>query len=266
MKRAISILACALFAAALAGAAEPEGFGDLRWGDQAPKRWKLTKNGESQICSRPSRGATFGSAPLERVEYEFVSDRLVGVALFVKDHAGFLAAKKEIEASFGTTGLLAPASPASESYHWDGKVVYADIYFLCEGVSPVIILSWAPDSGMPGAPVTPVKERKLQDQLRLCAQLATALDKTIVAWEKRAEAYAASGRIPGGVCESRTERVQEEDIQKITQDERTALSKSQVAISERVRLQKEMDRLQAELDALRAKRLAATQSTPPPIS
>lgn len=256
MNRSIWGIALAVLAAVSSAAAEPVGFGDLKWGDPLPKGWKLTTSCESQVHPEKARGASFGNARLERVEYEFSQGRFVGAALFVKERSGYLALKKELESQYKAPGLEVPIYPAAESCHWEGEETGADLYYVGEGISPVLFLSWIPASGVPGGPVETLAERRLQDRLRLCAQVAEVLDKSIKAGEERSsdldgDLNAVSGRLPGG-CGGKGDF--SADRETLQQEKRAAQTSSQTAVTERARLQKESDRLTAELEALRARR------------
>ena len=269
MKHAIWMVALAILATITLGAAEPEGYGDLRWGAPPPKGWKLAQSGESQIRTEPAMGSSFGATRLESLQYEFAGGRLVGIALFAKDHAGFLALKRELEALYGAPGLSLPVTPAPESCHWEGKATGADLYYLGEGIPSVLFLSWVSVPPVSGAPTVPFAERRLRDRLRLCALLAQALDKAISAGQAQASQFdadlkAASLQLPGD-CGGKTDI--HTDRQQLEQEVRASVAKSQTAASQRDQLQKEIDRLQSELEARRTARVTARQpssAAPPP--
>jgi len=268
MRRTIWGIAAAVLVAGSVAAAEPEGFGDLKWGDPAPQGWKFTPSGESQIHTERARANSLGAARLERAQYEFSGGHLVGAALYAKERSGYLALKKDLEAAYGNPGVSLPIHPAPESCHWEGKTTAADLYYLGEGISCILFLSWLPGSEAPGLPAVSLAERRLRDRLRLCNHLAEALDKSVAAGESQASALGAdldavSGRPVGG-CGGKSDF--SADKQTLQQEQRAALTDSQTAASARGPLQKEMDRLQGELEALRARRSAAAQAPPPPAT
>lgn len=256
MKRIAWLAALLLLSAIAAGAAEPDGFRDLRWGQSPPKGWRLTPRGENLVRAERARGATLGSARLDEAIYEFSGDRLVGVALLAKDRAGFLVLKRETEALFQAPGLPVPMSPASEAYHWSGQVASADLCYLADGALAVLLLS-----PVQGAGPTTAEERFLQNRLRLCAHWADRLDQSVRELESRA---AESGWTPDAQQATtegcRTMNFNAGRAQEHLQ-QRDSLTQIQAASEARGQVQKEMEQIRASLESVR--RAKAAPAAPP---
>lgn len=266
MKSAAWGIVLAILATATAvGAAEPEGFGDLRWGDPAPRGWELTRRGESQICSKRPRPKTFGSARLERVEYEFVRGGLVGVALFTRERSDFSALKGELDTRFGASGAQAPLVPAATGLRWKGLVTGAELYDLGPGAPAVLFLTSAGALVVSGGLGEPAEERALQNQVCLYAHLVKAVDSQIAAETQRAlnaASVEATSQHLGQGCRGWSAPNEDRDL--MESEAGSAPSKGQILASLRERLQKEKGQLEAQLSSLRSAPAASVPSAPTP--
>jgi hypothetical protein len=87
-----------------AGPQEPDGFGGIRWGDEASTIDGLTPTGVSDhlVVYRKSREIThFGGAALEAVEYYFYFGKFMGARLSLRGFQNFATLKKHLIAVYG---------------------------------------------------------------------------------------------------------------------------------------------------------------------
>jgi len=265
MKRALWILAVAILVAGPARAAEPEGFGALRWGDPPPRGGSFAQRGESQICSKRARPKTLGSARLESAEYEFVSGGLVGVALFARDRSDFSALKGELESRFGGPGMPSALPPTVAGVRWEGAVTRAELYDLGPGTSAVLFLTSARAQAAPGGLGAPAEERALQTEIRLFAHRIEAVDRRIAAETKRAiDVASVEANTQHLSCKGWSAPNEDRDL--VAPAPGSAREKGSTLTSLRERLQKEKGQLEAQLSALRGARAAAGQSAPAPTA
>jgi len=252
MKRAFGLALLLVACAVAAPAAEPDGFGDLRWGDAAPKRWQRKHDGRQWVHTARGRGSAFGTVPLERVSYEFDQGALVRVVLLFREHAAFLTLTRELDSAFGKAGEPTVSKPASESLCWRGSTTWAHLNYLGEGVPGVLFLTRAPQAAGQEELARVTREQGLLNRLRLYEHLDTVLSQSLqvidgeIGWVERSLEESQ----PTSVKCRDLQVDREQDQQREQRNRRDLLSSQDSAAAERARLGQEAAAVRAELEAL----------------
>lgn len=255
MRRAVGILVVAMAWSTWVLGAEPDGFGQMRWGDPAPKAWQQRQPVGEFTHSVRGRAGEFGGVPLARVDYEFSAGALARVALVFDSRQSFLGLKAHLEAAFGRPGEPAAASPASESLRWRGLTTHAFLNFVGEGAPALLYLCRAPGGADAEAGAAALEEHALLNRLHLYDLLDAAYERNLkaiasqIAWMDR-----ALEEEPGDKHPCRALTVDAEQDQKREQRSREDWVVEQEAAREaRARLRKEADAVRADLAALKGR-------------
>jgi hypothetical protein len=158
-------------------AEEPSGIGGLNWGDPPPRNWKALpgKAAGEVVCAVPSQAKRLGAVAFDTVQAEFGAAGLCRVELLLNRGSGFGKLKETMDRLFGVEGIRIAASPAPDSYLWQGTRTLATLHSLTDKMPAVLFLC-----ALPGGDSTAAKDRVVrlvnENRLLLCAVVADQMD------------------------------------------------------------------------------------------